>query len=56
MNVVKEIKYTTRKTVNKITDTIKNIIEKSKSPRELSNKLVKHLPHQEYNEIALLQK
>ena len=52
MSVVKEIKDTARKTTNKITDTIENIIEKPKSPKELASRLVEHLSHQEYNEIA----
>lgn len=52
MGVVKEIKDTARKTTNKITDTIENIVEKPKSPKELASRLVEHLSHQEYNKIA----
>ena len=52
MGVVEGIKDTARKTTNKITDTIENVLGKPKSPKELANRLVEHLSHQEYDKMA----
>ncbi len=52
MAIIEEIKDTVRKATNSVVDTAENVLDKTKTPKELAKRLVEHLTHQEYSKIA----
>jgi hypothetical protein len=54
MGVIDSIKDTARKTSNKVVDTTEEIIGIRKSPQEIAKRIVEHLSHGEYKNIAAI--
>lgn len=52
MGVINEIKDTTRKATNTVIDTTQEALDIPKSPKELAKRLIEHLTHKEYFQIA----
>lgn len=54
MGVIDSIKDTARKTSNKVVDTTEEIIGIRKSPQEIAKRIIEHLSHGEYKNIAAI--
>lgn len=52
MGIIRDVKETTRKATNTVVDKTENIVGITKSPKELAKRVIEHLTHREYKEIA----
>jgi hypothetical protein len=52
MGVMNDIKETTRKVTNSVVDKTEDVVGITKSPKELAKRIIEHLKHREYKEVA----
>jgi hypothetical protein len=52
MGVMNNIKETTRKVTNTVVDKTEDVVGITKSPKEIAKRIVEHLKHREYKEVA----
>jgi len=52
MGIMNDVKDTTRKVANTVVDKTEDLVGMTKSPKELANRVIEHLTHREYKEIA----
>lgn len=54
MGIINDVKDTARKATNAVVDGAENMVGIPKSPKELAKRVIEHLMHQEYKEVATM--
>lgn len=54
MGIINDVKDTVRTATNAVVDGAENLVGKPKSPKELAKRMIEHLSHQEYKQVATI--